>query len=221
VKQFSDFADSHREQTLRPCHQKARLDDSYAATRQRHGKPCTLMSGGGPVTIGQCCAFLLAVGFLCCLLSAPAARAQSSLGSISFQGALNGANGLALANNVYNLTFQFWNHPTGTDASNRVGGAVTVNNVPLTNGLASTAVPVDPATFDGATRYVGITVQGQNGGNELAPRVLVTAVPYALNARALGERNIVVEKDGAIGVGTDQPVSRLAPIPTPTSSPAW
>jgi hypothetical protein len=96
-----------------------------------------------------------------------------------------------------------------TDANNRVGGAMTVNNVPVTNGLASTAIPVDPATFDGATRYLGITVQGQNGGNELAPRVLVTAVPYALNARALGEGNIVVEKEGAVGVGTDQPVSRL------------
>jgi hypothetical protein len=56
VEQLADFVDFHREQTLGPCRQKARLDDSDAATRttrQRHGKPCTLMSGGGLVTIGQ------------------------------------------------------------------------------------------------------------------------------------------------------------------------
>jgi hypothetical protein len=35
------------------------------------------------------------------------------------------------------------------------------------------------AWFDGQTRYLGISV---NGGTELAPRMLVTEVPYAISA---------------------------------------
>ena len=114
---------------------------------------------------------------LCGLLLQPAAFAQSSATSISFQGALNGANGLPLPNGSYNLTFQFWNHPTAAGATNQAGSASTVTNVVVSGGVASTAVPVDPATFNGQTRYLGIRV---NGGAELTPRVMVTAVPYAL-----------------------------------------
>ena len=44
---------------------------------------------------------------------------------------------------------------------------------------------MEPAWFNGDARYLGITVQGENGGNDLPSRVLVTAVPYALMARGL------------------------------------
>jgi hypothetical protein len=114
-----------------------------------------------------------------------AAFAQSSATSISFQGVLSGTNGQPLPNGSYTLTFQFWDHPTGTAASNRVGSAVTVPDVAVTGGVASTAIPVQPDWFDGRTRYLGIAVQGVNGGQELLPRVLVTAVPYAVTASSL------------------------------------
>ncbi len=110
------------------------------------------------------------------------ALAQSSATSISFQGALNGTGGHPLPNGSYTLGFQFWDHPTSTAASNRVGSAVTVPGVTVNGGVASTNIPVQPEWFDGQTRYLGITVEGANGGQELEPRVLVTAVPYAVKA---------------------------------------
>jgi hypothetical protein len=114
-----------------------------------------------------------------------AALGQASATSISFQGVLNGTNGQPLPNGSYTLTFQFWDHPTSTAASNRVGGAVTVPGVAVNGGVASTAIPVQPEWLDGRTRYLGITVQGVNGSQELLPRVFVTAVPYALTAHSV------------------------------------
>lgn len=125
------------------------------------------------------------------LLFSSTSLAQSSATSISFQGVLNGANGQPLPNGSYTLRFQFWDHPTSTAASNRVGSAVTVPGVTVNGGVASTAIPVQPDWFDGQTRYLGTSVQGVNGGQELAPRVLVTAVPYAVTARNLDSSGAV------------------------------
>jgi hypothetical protein len=114
---------------------------------------------------------------------------------------LNGTNGQPLPNGSYTLGFQFWDHPTGTAVSNRVGSAVTVPDVAVTGGVASTAIPVQPDWFDGRTRYLGITVQGVNGGQELLPRVLVTAVPYATGF--VGSQINLVGRDSAQIRGND------------------
>lgn len=110
---------------------------------------------------------LLLVSAALCLLMAGTALAQSSATSISFQGALNGADGQRLPNGAYDLAFRFWDGPAP-------------------GGVASTAIPVQPEWFDGQTRYLGITIQEVNGGQELLPRVLVTAVPYAHASFATG-----------------------------------
>jgi hypothetical protein len=115
-----------------------------------------------------------------CLIVVSTAFAQSSATSISFQGALNGANGQPLANGSYNLAFRFWDGPAPGGIA--VSTNILVPNVPVANGLASTAIPVDPAWFNGQARYLGVSI---NGGNELLPRVLVTAVPYAVNAQSV------------------------------------
>ncbi len=145
-------------------------------------------------------ALLLAFAFLGCLLFSSNALAQSSATSISFQGALNGTGGQPLPNGSYTLTLQFWDHPTSTAASNRVGGTITVPDVVVTGGVASTGIPVEPAWFDGQTRHLGITVEGVNGGQELQPRVLVTAVPYAAYSQAT--RGITVDSGGRVAIGT-------------------
>ncbi len=79
----------------------------------------------------------LTLCWLFCLLFQSAALAQSSANSISFQGALTGANGQPLANANYSLTFKFYDVPTGGTAL----ATSNVPNVPVTNGLASTSVP--------------------------------------------------------------------------------
>jgi hypothetical protein len=116
--------------------------------------------------------------------------AQSSATSISFQGALNGPGGVPLPNGSYTLRFQFWDDPTSTAAGNAVSTNIPLANVTVAGGVASTALPVDPVWFNGQTRYLGVSV---NGGPELSPRVLVTAVPYALeavNARGVSQSNM-------------------------------
>ena len=115
------------------------------------------------------------------ILSADTNLAQSpSTTSITFQGALKGADGRPLPDGKPNFTFKFYDVLTGGTAL----ATSNVPNVPVTGGIASTAVPVDPATFNGQTRYLGAAI---NGGQELLPRMLITAVPYALNARAVGD----------------------------------
>src|SRR5688572_14039697 len=95
---------------------------------------------------------------------------SGSAHSISFQGALCGTNGQPLPNGPYELTFKFYDLPTGGTAL----ATSNVPNVPVTSGIGSTPIPVDAAWFEGQTRYLGISI---NDGTELAPRVLVTAVP--------------------------------------------
>jgi hypothetical protein len=104
----------------------------------------------------------------------------SSASSISFQGALTATNGQALPNGNYNLTFKFYDAPTGGTAL----ATSNVPNVPVTGGLASTAIPVDPAWLRtdfgsyGPSRYLTVSL---NAGSEMSPRVLLTAVPYAMS----------------------------------------
>ena len=128
--------------------------------------------------------------------------AQSTT-SISFQGALTGANGQPLANGNYNLTFKFYDVPTS-------GTALATSNVPnvlVTGGIASTPIPVAANWFDGQTRYLGIAIAGINGGLELSPRVLVMAVPYALYAHTT--RGISVDPTQGPPIGFARPNKRV------------
>lgn len=112
--------------------------------------------------------------FVALLVTANLQAQNLSMTSISFQAALTGEDGQALPNGDYTLGFRFWDGPA-PDAT-----AVSTNilraNVAVSGGVTSTAIPVDPAWFNGQTRYLGISV---NGASEMTPRVLVTTVPYA------------------------------------------
>jgi hypothetical protein len=135
---------------------------------------------------------------LCALGAAWGAVAQPlSVNSISFQGALTGADGQELANGNYNLTFKFYTNATTLTPL----ATSNVLNVPVTGGLASTSIPVDAAWFNGQTRYLGIAIAEINNGQELSPRVLITAVPHALSAQG-------VPTDNYEGSATDSTPSR-------------
>lgn len=130
---------------------------------------------------------------------------QSDTPSISFQGVLNGPNGQPLPNNFYDLTFRFY-----SDTSTPLAMATSnVPNVSVTNGLTSTPIPVDAAWFNGKSRYLGISIAGMNGGRELAPRVQITSVPYALNAKSLGDGSLFVGANGNVGIGTTNPLNQI------------
>ena len=74
----------------------------------------------------------------------------NSATSISFQGVLNGANGQLLANGSYDLTFRFYTNATTAVAL----GVTNVNSVSVSGGVASTAIPVQPAWFDGLILFL-------------------------------------------------------------------
>lgn len=120
----------------------------------------------------------VAIAIFSSLLTLPdCAYAQpKSTNSFSFQGALNGANGQPLANGPYDLRFKFYDSVTG---GSQIGGTITNQNVIVTGGIASTPVQIDPTIISGQTLYLGI---GINEGQELSPRILITAVPYSMRA---------------------------------------
>src|SRR5207253_3044849 len=79
---------------------------------------------------------------------------QTGGSSISFQGALNGPDGKPLPNGQAGLVFKFYDAPTGGLPL----GTTNVAGVSVTGGIASTAIPVDPAWFNGQVRYLGISI---------------------------------------------------------------
>ncbi len=123
--------------------------------------------------------------------------------AISFQGALAGSGGQPLANGNYNLTFKIYDVPAGSTAL----ATSNVPSVPVIGGIASTPIPAETAWFNGQTRYLGIDI---NGGEELSPRVLITAVPYAFHSQTT--RGIAVDSMGRVGIGTTDPYGTLSVV---------
>lgn len=125
---------------------------------------------------------------------------------ISFQGLLTDPNGSPVPNGVYNLTFRFY------DAT-EVGVPLGANAIPavaVTNGLFTTLITVDAAWFKSAT-HLGISINQQA---ELAPRMRLATVPYAIHAKSAGNefgdltiRNLQVQENamiqGSVGIGLD------------------
>lgn len=127
-----------------------------------------------------------------------AAAPPTSTDSISLQARLDG-----VGDGLVTLGVRFYD---ASEGGAQVGATVSVTAA-VVDGIVSVPVsPVDPAIFNGSTRYMGISV---NGGTELTPRTLVTSVPYALDARSLGGGSLTVGPTSNLGVGTLSPRSRL------------
>lgn len=105
---------------------------------------------------------------------------QSGVSSISFQGLLTDPDGKPMPDGVYDLSFRFWDGPA--TGATPISPIIAVPEVRTTGGLTSTVIPVEPAWFNGSTRYLGVSVKG---GSELLPRLLVTAVPYSLTTHGI------------------------------------
>ncbi|MCC6322650.1 MAG: hypothetical protein IT438_14570 [Phycisphaerales bacterium] len=130
---------------------------------------------------------------------------QTSTNSISLQAKLTG-----VPDGTVDLAVRFYD--TETNGAQQ-GATITLSGVAVQGGVVSVPVsPVDPAVFNGATRYMGISV---NGGPELSPRTLVTSVPYAVSSQVLaGGRVVVNATTGDVGIGTPMPNSSFGHAPT-------
>ncbi len=134
-------------------------------------------------------------------VSGPEAGAEEALSPqvapklLQYQGRFTDPAGNPLAGPV-KLTFRLYNAP--------VAGSVlwteTHTDVPLAQGVASvllgSLVSFSADAFTAESRYLGITV---NDGAELLPRLVVTSVPFALQAESLqGKTPADFEPKGAV-----------------------
>jgi len=108
----------------------------------------------------------------------PSAHAQGT--AFTYQGVLNDDG--APATGLYDLEFRAFNAVTG---GAQQGGAVTANDVPVTNGLFTVTLDFGAAVFTGPARWLNIAVRpGASGGGytDMLPRQPLTTTPYAVFA---------------------------------------
>jgi len=93
--------------------------------------------------------------------------------AFTYQGQLhdNGTN----ANGACTLIFKVYDALT---SGNQIGSGIT-NNVPLANGLFSVNLDFGTGVFNGATRWLDITITNGGVTQTLSPRVQVLPTPYA------------------------------------------
>lgn len=96
--------------------------------------------------------------------------------AFTYQGQLrdNGTN----ANGTYTMVFELYDSASG---GNQVSGTIS-NSVVLVNGLFTVNLDYGAGSFNGAARWLDITVQSGSDSEELSPRVQVLPSPYALYA---------------------------------------
>jgi hypothetical protein len=97
---------------------------------------------------------------------------------ITYQGRLTDDAGLPVVDNTYVLIFCIYDIDVG-------GVPLWIDTIDATtsNGLFTTLLgseqPLSPTVFDGATRFLGITIMGET---EMLPRTPIVSVPYAMVA---------------------------------------
>lgn len=137
------------------------------------------------------------LAFVLCLL-ANLLAAQTSP-TLSIQGVIKNADGSAVDNGKYPLTFKLYEVETGGTAL----WTEEQTNVQVTGGVYSILLGQKKALTVGFDKpyYLGITV---NSGAELSPRLQLTSSPYALSL--IGQSN-KFPSTGAVGAGTNAPTA--------------
>jgi hypothetical protein len=126
---------------------------------------------------------------------------DSAAAQLSFQALLTNDQGgpINMPNGQHELDFRIYGVAAGGAP---IGGVLNVL-VTLDHGVASTYVgPLDSDWFDGTARWLGVTV---DNGDELLPRALLGAVPYAMRV----DRVASVELDDDIDLGGPAALGRL------------
>ncbi|HEY9173613.1 MAG TPA: FG-GAP repeat protein, partial [Verrucomicrobiae bacterium] len=119
----------------------------------------------------------IALGLLLTLAAATPAHAQVS--AFTYQGRLN-LNGTP-ANGHYDFMFRLLNDPTNGVAAPVIPVALAV---PVSNGLFTTGMDFGAENFDGANRWLEISVctNGSGSFTTLSPRQALTPAPYAIQS---------------------------------------
>ncbi|NCC51900.1 MAG: hypothetical protein EOM20_11880 [Spartobacteria bacterium] len=137
---------------------------------------------------------------LCALLLPFSVTAADVPDIINYQGRLVDPTGAGLGEGLYELDFRLWNHPFSTAATNLLWGrkfslyaqSNGMFNVLLSDAGEDLSAPTQPTnrlrdSFDGDTRYLGMTTTRTPGGDvpspvEMLPRLQLSAAAYAFKA---------------------------------------
>jgi hypothetical protein len=100
---------------------------------------------------------------------------------INYQGVLKDSSGSPVTGNI-DMTFAIYNGATGGTPTTALWfethSGVTVE-AGLYNVRLGSLKPIDPATFEGQTKYLGVTV---GTDSEMEPRIPLISVPYAFRS---------------------------------------
>lgn len=133
---------------------------------------------------------------------------------INYQGVLTDLNGSKVPDGTYALLFRLYTTPEAEKAVWAESQSVSIKNGLFNVNLGD----ITPLSMDFDRPYwLGISV---NGGDEMKPRIELTASAYSLNARSVSDSAITSEKiaDGAVtlekinpeGATTGQVITRTA-----------
>ncbi len=118
--------------------------------------------------------------------------------SLTVQGVLTKADGTAVDDDVYTLTFRLWNHPDATDINANRKHIETITNVETVGGVYTVILGVNGtplgAGFD-EVYYLGVSMNTSTV--ELLPRPRLTHAPYALGIK--GQNNTFPSTGPVIG----------------------
>ncbi|HEY3761064.1 MAG TPA: VCBS repeat-containing protein [Verrucomicrobiae bacterium] len=112
--------------------------------------------------------------------------------AFTYQGRLN--SGGSLASGGYDMLFTLYAINAGGVA---IAGPVTNTAIAVSNGLFTTMIDFGPNVFTGASNWLEIAVQTNNGSGftTLSPRQQLTSVPYAIFA------NMASNLSGTVSAG--------------------
>jgi len=110
---------------------------------------------------------------------------------LSFQAILTDTNGDPLAGTTVNLAFKIYD---GTTTA-LLEGPINLNSVAMVAGVVDVQIPINGSSFNGRALALGVSANGQA---ELAPRIPLTSVPYALRVNRVASD----ELDDAIQLGS-------------------
>ncbi len=136
---------------------------------------------------------LLLINIFCILLgfsNAFQASAQQAK-KVSWQGFLRDANGKAVDDGAYEITFKLYTTPTDGTAAWTTTQTINVFGGVCSTHLGSVANPIDALNWGTTTYYIGVTLQGI----ELSPRTELTFAPYSIGSPKAQE----VVCSGAVG----------------------
>jgi len=144
--------------------------------------------------------FLIALACLAGIVVSAAAEVPPTL---SYQGVLTDASGMAVPDGPYSITFRIYDVASGGSALLTETRSVEVHKGTFNVILGE----VNPFTlaFD-RPYWIGISVAGQP---ELLPRMRLTSSPYSLNAREVRGANNLFPATGYAGIGTNTPNAPL------------